>query len=325
MSAKVELDALSREFLDHLATERSASRYTIRNYTHALGEFVGWRDTIRPGAVDWTALHRDDFRAYLRFLGRNNRSRSSIQIRFATLRTFYKFLVRRGVVAESPIRDLTLPKQKARLPTFATIDQMNALLEAPLQSHVSKQKERDDKAKKEKRPSRPVDPRPYVRDVAILETIYSCGLRISELCDLKAGDIRWDERVVRVIGKGKKERLVPVGNPALKAIDIYHGRIGFEPGADDPVFYANHTKRTPIYPRILQLRLKEYLGMAGLDPHLTPHKLRHSYATHLLDAGADLRSVQELLGHAHLVTTQVYTHVTTDRLKKAYDAAHPRA
>jgi integrase/recombinase XerC len=162
------------------------------------------------------------------------------------------------------------------------------------------------------------------RDVAILETIYSCGLRISELCGLVAADIDWAERLTRVRGKGKKERLVPIGETALAAIKAYWELLPQAPAGQSPVFFTSGKPR-PASPRDLQLRLKKYLAIAGLDPQLTPHKLRHSYATHLLDAGADLRSVQELLGHAHLATTQVYTHLTTERLKRAYDAAHPRA
>ena len=161
--------------------------------------------------------------------------------------------------------------------------------------------------------------------MAILETIYSCGLRISELCGLEAEDIDWNERIVRVRGKGKKERLVPIGEPALAAIRNYWSLLPQPPAGESPAFLVSATKPQAGLPATLQLRLKKYLALAGLDPGLTPHKLRHSYATHLLDAGADLRSVQELLGHAHLVTTQVYTHLTTERLKRAYDAAHPRA
>jgi integrase/recombinase XerC len=130
---------------------------------------------------------------------------------------------------------------------------------------------------------------------------------------------------VRVRGKGRKERLVPTGEPALAAIQKYWATLPLPPTAEEPVFLAKPARRAPVAPRVIQLRLKKYLIAAGLDPAITPHKLRHSYATHLLDAGADLRSVQELLGHAHLVTTQVYTHVSTERLKKAYDQAHPRA
>ena len=145
------------------------------------------------------------------------------------------------------------------------------------------------------------------------------------MCGLQAQDIDWHERLVRVRGKGKKERLIPIGEPALKAIKSYWDLLPEHPGGQSPVFFAGSRKLRPISARDLQLRLKKYLGVAGLDLHLTPHKLRHSYATHLLDAGADLRSVQELLGHAHLATTQVYTHLTTERLKRAYDQAHPRA
>jgi integrase/recombinase XerC len=163
------------------------------------------------------------------------------------------------------------------------------------------------------------------RDTAILETMYSCGLRISELCGLRVEDINWNEQLVRVRGKGKKERQVPIGAPALQAIELYWKLLPNHPAPGEPVFWRASKKSDPMQPRRLQARLKRYLEIAGLDPRLTPHKLRHSYATHLLDAGADLRSVQELLGHAHLVTTQVYTHVTTERLKKAYDEAHPRA
>ena len=172
---------------------------------------------------------------------------------------------------------------------------------------------------------RAVDALTFQRDVAILETIYSCGLRVSELCGLRADDLDWNERLVRVRGKGRKERLVPIGEPALQAIESYWSTLKQPSSGEASVFFAETKKTGPLHPVQLSRRLKQYLAIAGLDPGLTPHKLRHSYATHLLDAGADLRSVQELLGHAHLVTTQVYTHVTTERLKKAYDAAHPRA
>ena len=179
--------------------------------------------------------------------------------------------------------------------------------------------------KKEKARGRPISARTCYRDVAILETIYSCGLRISELCGLAADDIDWGEQMVRVRGKGKKERLVPIGAPALEAIKSYWSLLEQAPAGNAPVFLGETGKAAPLSARILQSRMKKHLAVAGLDPKLTPHKLRHSYATHLLDAGADLRSVQELLGHAHLVTTQVYTHLTTERLKRAYDDAHPRA
>lgn len=300
------MDEWTRMFLDHLAHERAASIYTQRNYKQALAEFVAWHVKERGTPPAWEKLQRDDFRAYLRFLGRHQRSRSVVQLRFSSLRSLYKFLVRRGKIAVSPIKGITLPKLGKRLPRFLTTQQMNDLLAAPM-----KVAEKGDVN--------------ALRDQAILETIYSCGLRVSELCDLQAQDIQWSEQLARVKGKGKKERLVPMGEPALQGIRDYWTALGDPPTGPMPVFLANKNKPEPMYPRMIQLRLKRYLAVAGLDPELTPHKLRHSYATHMLDAGADLRSVQELLGHAHLVTTQVYTHVTTERLKKAYDKAHPRA
>ncbi len=320
-------DKWTGKFLAHLAVDRGASVYTQRNYQQALTEFTRWyhgehasafadKSASARQAVAWDKLQRDDFRGFVRFLGRNNLSRAATQLRFSALRTFYKFLIRHGGATGSPIKNLSLPKLEKRLPKFLTRRQMEALLVAPLQPL---------NVPKSKSAGRPVSASICYRDVAVLETIYSCGLRISELCGLRADDIDWSERIVRVRGKGKKERLVPVGEPALEAIDNYWGTLPQPPAGQSPVFFAETKKSAPLRPLQLSRRLKKHLAIAGLDPGLTPHKLRHSYATHLLDAGADLRSVQELLGHAHLVTTQVYTHVTTERLKKAYDAAHPRA
>ncbi len=308
------------KFLQHLAADRGASEYTQRNYRQALTEFCRWHVQERGSPPPWTALQRDDFRAYLRFLGRQQLSRAAIQLRFSALRTFYKFLVRRGQLEATPIKNLSLPKLEKRLPQFLTARQMLDLLDAPLKALAAE----SDKARQET-PPRAVDPSPFLRDVAILETIYSCGLRVSELCGMQAADVDWAEQLVRVRGKGKKERLVPIGEPALKAIETYWGTLPQAPAGEQPVFFANARQQRPMYPRLVQLNLKKHLAEAKLDPTLTPHKLRHSYATHLLDAGADLRSVQELLGHAHLVTTQVYTHLTTERLKRAYNQAHPRA
>ena len=312
------------QFAQHLTADRGASIYTIRNYTQTLGEFHRWHQQERQQPPVWRSLQRDDFRAYLRCLGRNQLSRAATQLRFSALRTFYKFLIRRGVLDSSPIKNISLPKLEKRLPRFLTAKQMEDLLKAPLLDRRPRAAEGESK----KRPGRPVgsvEAGVPERDVAILETIYSCGLRISELCGLRIGDINWNEQLVRVRGKGKKERQVPIGAPALAAIEHYWKFLPSRPAPHEPVFLRSSKRTEPMQPRTLQSRLKRYLEIAGLDPHLTPHKLRHSYATHLLDAGADLRSVQELLGHAHLVTTQVYTHVTTERLKKAYDEAHPRA
>lgn len=303
-------------FLEHLATERAASAYTVRNYRQAVQEFTAWHAQERQAAPQWAELDRDDFRSYLRFLGRRELSRAAIALRFSALRSFYKFLVRQGQVESSPVRNLALPRPGKRLPRFLTVQQLEALLRAPLEAL---------RAPKRSGPGRPLDEVACYRDAAILETIYSCGLRISELCSLRAEDINWADQLVRVRGKGRKERLVPIGAPALEAIRLYWSKLPQPPFGSMPVFLPSAKSTRPLGPCILQRRLKKYLLLAGLDPAITPHKLRHSYATHLLDAGADLRSVQELLGHAHLVSTQVYTHVTTDRLKRAYEQAHPRA
>jgi integrase/recombinase XerC len=331
--SKAEIhDKWVEKFLTHLATDRGASAYTQRNYRQALTEFCRWHNSPQstllgpqseaqspkpPLAVAWEKLSRDDFRNYLRFLGRQNLGRAAIQLRFSALRTFNKFLIRHGAVETSPIKNLSLPKLEKRLPKFLTKQQILDLLAAPVKL-LEMQRQR-------KGPGRPISAAACLRDLAVLETIYSCGLRISELCGLRAEDIDLGEQLVRVRGKGKKERLVPVGEPALRAIQSYWNALKQPPSGATPVFFAETRRRAPLKPLQLSRRLKHYLVIAGLDPGLTPHKLRHSYATHLLDAGADLRSVQELLGHAHLITTQIYTHVTTERLKKAYDAAHPRA
>jgi integrase/recombinase XerC len=240
-------------------------------------------------------------------------SRAAIRLRFAALRAFYKFLIREGVVSASPVKNLSLPKLEKRNPIFLTIQQFDALAKAPAQEMKAASKAED------------FDAAIYFRDAAILEVIYSCGLRVSELCQLRAGDLDWPQQMVRVRGKGKKERLVPIGQPALDAIRSFWEQAGYAPTPEMPVFWASAKHIRPLSPRTVQLRLKKYLRSAGLDPNLTPHKLRHSFATHILDAGADLRSVQELLGHAHLATTQVYTHITTERLKRAYQKSHPRA
>ena len=308
-------DKWIEKFLAHLATDRGASTYTQRNYRQALVEFHEWHQENRKHAPAWEKLQRDDFRAYLRFLGSKSLGRAAIQLRFCALRSFYKFLIRHGSVSASPIKNLAMPKIAKRLPKFLTAQQMEALLAAPLKLVPSDATP----------PARLRAEFLCRRDIAILETIYSCGLRISELCGLLASDMDWNERLVRVRGKGKKERLIPIGETALRAIQNHWSLLPHTPGGESPVFLCGPKKLRAVSARDLQLRLKKYLALAGLDPALTPHKLRHSYATHLLDAGADLRSVQELLGHAHLVTTQVYTHLTTERLKRAYDQAHPRA
>ena len=344
---EAKLDSHAESFLRHLGADRGASEYTSRNYRQALAEFTAWHRKERGGKPNWSSLERDDFRVYLRFLGRERVARASVRLRFSALRSFYKFLVRRGVVGTTPIKNIQLPKLEKRLPRFLSAEQMNALLNAPILEFAEAAKQKGEgkflqKKTKGTKERGVVDKTIYFRDAAILETIYSCGLRISELCGLRVEDVDFAERVVRVRGKGKKERLTPIGEHALQAMRIYWRESGVEGGVperSEPVFWSERKTKTgteqcgsflggktkAVAARVVQARLKRYLARAGLDPELTPHKLRHSYATHLLDGGADLRSVQELLGHAHLVTTQVYTHVSIERLKKAYEKAHPRA
>jgi integrase/recombinase XerC len=305
-------------FFRFLRDEKDASVYTQRNYRQALGEFSDWYRDTNGQTPPWAELKRATFRLFLRQLGRKNLSQAAIRLRFSALNSFYKFLMRRGLLETSPVKGVTLPKPAKRLPQFLTIDQMIELLNAPEVEYRAERSAKEGTRKK-------VRVTPYLRDRAILETIYSCGLRIGEMCRMVAGEIDAEQSVVNVQGKGKKERQVPIGRAAVEAIHNYWQRLAKPPAADEPVFFASETKRTPIYPRLVQLRLKRYLNACGLDATLTPHKLRHSYATHMLDAGADLRSVQELLGHSNLATTQVYTHVTTERIKRAYDEAHPRA
>jgi site-specific recombinase XerD len=302
-------------FLGHLASERSLSPYTIRNYEQALREFQSWHTAERGAAPRWATLQRDDFRAYLRFLGRQQLSRAAIRLRFSALRSFYRYLRRQGLIEVVPVRNLMLPRPARRLPVFLTVEQTVALLRAP----IEELRRRLETARAA------VDPKPYLRDAAMLEMVYSSGLRVSEVCGLRAQDMNLADQSVLIRGKGRKERIVPVGAPALESLRVYWAELPNLPQGDMPAFQTDAADGTPAYPRLLQLRLKRYLAAAGLDPKLTPHKLRHSFATHMLDAGADLRSIQELLGHAHLVTTQVYTHVNTERLRRAYHDSHPRA
>ena len=306
-------DPVAESFFQHLRSKGS-SEYTERNYRQALGDYARSSKERHGAWPDWSEQNRDHFRDYLRSLGRNQLSRAGIRLRFSALRSFYKFLVREGVVPASPIRNISLPKLEKRVPKFLTVAQFEALAKSPAEE-----------LKRAAGGKKKIDATIFFRDAAILEVIYSCGLRVSEVCALNAGDLDWSEELVRVRGKGKKERLMPIGQPALEGVKVYWSHAGHSPAPETPVFFGRGKKIARLSPRNVQVRLKRYLRAAGLDPKLSPHKLRHSFATHMLDAGADLRSVQELLGHAHLVTTQVYTHITTERLKKAFDKAHPRA
>jgi integrase/recombinase XerC len=235
-------DPLIDAFLEELSRVRTASDHTCRNYAQALNEFVAWHQESLKSAPDWKALDRDSFRAYLRFLGRKEYSRSSTQVRFSALRTFYKFLIRKGRVKESPIRNILLPKKEKLLPQFLTPQQIHALLEAPAKAWEEKVKNQKTRT----------SPEPFLRDSAVLETFYSCGLRISELCGLKVSDLFWEDQLIRVEGKGKKERMTPIGAPALDSIRLYWDTIGHSQKPEQPVFYANIANEKPLYPRLIQ-------------------------------------------------------------------------
>ena len=231
-------DPFVAAFLQYLQTERGSSVYTVRNYRQALSEFVQWSREQRKALPDWPRLQRDDFRAYLRFLGRGQLSRAAIRLRFSALRSLYKFHMRRGAVSACPVKNIQLPKPEKRLPRFLTPQQMLELLKAPM-GEWARLKESSEE---------PPPEAPFRRDVAILETIYSCGLRISELCGLRVEDLDWDGQVLRVRGKGKKERIVPIGRPALRAIRAYWDCLGHAPTAAMPIFLLDEHKPAPMFP-----------------------------------------------------------------------------
>jgi site-specific recombinase XerD len=292
-------DKLAEEFLRFLEVERNLSVRTLAVYRQALRAF---RD--RRNASSWLKCTADDFRDYLFDLMKNGQSRSYIRLQFSTFRTFYRFLVERKKLRLDPVRQLQLPKAEKKLPLVLTQKQMDELLTAPLRV-------RKEKAAPNWMP---------LRDAAILELFYSSGLRLAELASLNVADLDIYTESVRILGKGRKERVCPVGLPALEAISRYRAAANVQSGA----LFINKSRRR-ISPRSIWLILKRYLPHTSIPISVSPHKLRHSFATHLLDSGADLRSVQALLGHASLSTTQIYTHVTVERLKKAYSEAHPRA
>ena len=298
-------DPAVAEFLRHLEQGRGASGHTLRNYQQALLEFKA-----RHPARSWWELKPADFKSYLYQLAREQKlGPASVRLRFAALRTFYKHAVREGKIETNPAAGFTLPKLPRRLPVFLNREQVVELLEAPLKLWQKKRKV-----------ARSVPPWPVLRDVAWLELFYSAGLRLSELVKLRQRDLDLHEGIVRVLGKGRKERLCPIGGPAVRALQAYLEACPLE---SDRVFLSGRDR--PLSGRTIQAALKRYLAFAGLDARLSPHKLRHSFATHLLDEGADLRSVQELLGHSQVTTTQIYTSVSVERLKRVYDQAHPRA
>jgi len=311
-------DAWTSKFLVHLATDRGASVYTQRNYRQALTEFLRWHLVERKSPPVWEKLQRDDFRGFVRFLGRNKLSRAAVQLRFSALRTFYKFLIRHGGAEVSPIKNLSLPKPEKRLPKFLTREQMEALLIAPFELL---------KIQKEKKAGRPVSQAAALRDVAVLETIYSCGLRVSELCGLRVDDIDWSEQIVRVRGKGKKERYVPFGDSVMAALSIYRPERQkvLETSQKHSTALLINWRGGRLTTRSVGRIIKKIAVAKGLSPDVHPHTLRHAFGTHMLEEGADLRAIQELLGHERLATTQRYTQLSMKHVLQVYDQTHPRA
>jgi site-specific recombinase XerD len=291
-------DLLSEEFLRYLTNERNASPRTLKAYRQALTAFRAENQT------PWKKCRADDFRDYLFAIAKRGQARSYVRLQFSALRTFYQFLAARKGLRGNPVREVQLPKIEKKLPLLLTRQQVEELLAAPTRESKS----------------RSAPAWMPLRDVAIMELFYSSGLRLSELAALDVGDADLYTESVRVFGKGRKERVCPVGLPALEAISRYRAAANVYSG---PLFI--NKSRTRISTRSIWLILKRYLRFTSIPISISPHKLRHSFATHMLDRGADLRSVQALLGHASLSTTQIYTHVTVERLKKAYTDAHPRA
>lgn len=293
-------DRLKDNFLACLADERNASPRTVIAYERALDDFR----SAQPDAPAWRQCTTDHFRDHLFSCMKRGMARSYVRLQFAALRSFYKYLCQREGLSLNPLKALHLPKAERKLPQPLTAAQIDDLLAAPF--------------KVEREPQAPAWM--AARDLAIMELFYSSGLRLAELAALNVGDLDPYTESVRVLGKGRKERVCPVGLPALEAVSRYQSAADVRTG---PLFISKLRKR--LSGRSIWLMLKKYLRHTDIPLALSPHKLRHSFATHLLDNGADLRSVQALLGHASLSTTQIYTKVTVERLKAAYDSAHPRA
>lgn len=296
------------------------SDLTVRGYGQDLAQFASFRwGADAPAPFAWRQVTPEDARQFLMSFAEGGARAATVRRKLASLRAFFAFLLRRCEVPENPFAGLHGPKLPKTLPKTLSVDAVAALATAPAAGLKRRQAVR--------RAVSPVETYVHVRDAALFEMLYSTGCRISEVTPLVWRQIQFAAGSVIVTGKGAKQRLCLLGKPALNALARLRAAAGAcWPDADGPdtVIFLNARGR-PLGTRDTQRRMKKWLAAAGLPPDLTPHKLRHSFATHLLDAGADLRSVQEMLGHASLGTTQIYTHVSVERLKDAYMAAHPLA
>jgi integrase/recombinase XerC len=285
-------------FIRHLDVERRLSPLTCKNYRRDLDALVKYLETV--GAGDWKAVDSEHVRAFSATCFRKGLSPRSIQRRLSAARSFFRYLVRERVVATNPVTSIVSPKSKKRLPGNLDADRMARLLDIPGDGAI-------------------VD-----RDRAILELLYSSGLRLAELVDLNVGDVDVQDATVRVTGKGNKDRIVPVGRQALKALRQWAITRGDLAAADEHAMFVSN-RGTRISPRSVQARVKHWAKQQGIDANVYPHLFRHSFATHVLESSHDLRGVQELLGHANISTTQVYTHLDFQHLAQIYDQTHPRA
>jgi integrase/recombinase XerC len=297
------MDEAIKAFIAFLRVEQDASPETVRNYASDLRQLAWFllSNRLAERPINPAALSSDSVRAYLQWLDRRGEKQTSLARKLASIRSFYRYLLRQGLVNRNPVEDLRTPKQPKHLPLVLTKDDANALMTFPNGGTTGS-----------------------LRDRALLETLYSTGARVSELVALNMDDIRWSEGLVRLQGKGRKERIVPIGDLALEAIRTY--RASLPPQRSRPphpaVFFNNRGGRLTTR-SVARIVARYSSRLAGGS--VSPHTLRHSFATHLLDEGADLRAIQEMLGHASLSTTQKYTHVATDQLLAVYDKAHPRA
>ncbi len=292
------------QFLRYLDVERNASELTIKSYREDLMDLADFLTEEGQRKVAPREVTPTELRAYVAALHEAGYAKSSISRKLASLRSFYRFAQRQSMADSNPAKPLRNPRGSRKLPHFLTGDEIQKLLDAPPKHDVA-----------------------GLRDRAILETIYSAGLRVSELVGLCDEDIDYAEGVVRIRGKGRKERFGSLGKFAIRALQEYlkqRTRSSKQPeGRKGPTFVNRFGDR--LTTRSIGRMLEKYIREAGLDTRTSPHTLRHSFATHLLNAGADIRSVQELLGHKSLVTTQIYTHVSTANLQEVYNRAHPRA
>ena len=301
---------------------RDASEHTLRSYATAVGGYLEW---LAERGADWRAPTRTDLRAYLARLVSAG-AKSSVSQRLAAIRSFHRFAARSGVGAGDPWGSIATPRLPRRLPRVLEVDQIERLLGVIDADEAAA----EDRAEAGRRPS-PVALEIAIRDRAIVEVAYAAGLRISELAAAQLSNLDLRRAEIRVLGKGRKERIGLLGRPAVQALEAYlddarpvlSARRG-GPGNEPDAIFLNHDG-APIGVRGLRFRIDRLCRLAGLPEGVSPHTLRHSFATHLLDGGADLRVVQELLGHESLATTQVYTHVSAARLRAAYVDAHPRA